>query len=170
MKTGDGAEPGGFTRSNTKDGRGMMDVADKTRVIVRIAGNEYSLCGEESAEYMQRVALYVDRKTVEIMKANHTLSTSMASVLTAVNITDEMFKTAEMNRSLKDELEKAQGLLQELTQNNDQLTRQLQKANEENRHLVLELTRREAELAEVRNTLEKRSGDNPPKPRLHNIK
>lgn len=145
-------------------------MAEKTKIIVRIAGNEYNLCGEESAEYMQRVALYVDRKTAEIMKANHTLSTSMASVLTAINITDEMFKTAEINQSLKKELEKAQSLLQELAQNNEQLTRQLQKANEENKHLVLELTRREAELSEVRNTLEKRSGENPPKPRLHNIK
>ena len=50
------------------------------------------------------------------------------------------------------------------------LSQQLQKANEENKHLLLELTRREAELSEVRNALAKATGDNSHKPRLHNIK
>ena len=147
-----------------------MEVDGKNKVIVRIAGNEYTLRGGESVEYMQKVALYVDRKTTEIMKANHTLSTSMASVLTAVNVTDEMFKVTESNQSLHKELEQARRLLEELGQEKAILTQQLQKSNEENRHLVLELTRREAELAEVRNTLAKATGDNPQKPRLHNIK
>ncbi len=147
-----------------------MVVAGRNKVFVRIAGNEYTLCGGESAEYMQRVALYADRKMVEIMRSNHTLSTSMASVLTAVNITDEMFKSLEMSESLHKELEQAKKATQELKQEKAALSQQLQKSNEENRHLVLELTKREAELTEVRNALAKATGENPSKPRLHNIK
>ncbi len=142
----------------------------KNKIVVKIAGNEYNLCGGESVEYMQRVALYVDRKTMEIMRANHTLSTSMASVLTAVNVTDEMFKRTEQNETLQKELEQDRKALAELNQEKLLLTQQVQKANEENKHLLLELTRREAELAEVRNALARATGDNPPKPRLHNIK
>lgn len=137
---------------------------------MKIAGNEYTLCGIEAVEYMQKVAYYVDKKIAEIMRANHTLSTSMASILTAVNISDEMFKLAELSESLQKEVEQNQKLLQELNQEKLLLDQQVQKANEENKHLLLELTRREAELSEVRNALAKATGDNPPKPRLHNIK
>lgn len=148
----------------------LIQLADKNRVSVKIAGNEYILCGVESAEYMQKVALYVDRKMAEIMRANHTLSTSLASVLTAVNVTDEKFKLAESCEALQNELEQSNKAIQELNQNQLLLNQQLQKANEENKHLLLELTRREAELTEVRNALSKATGDNPPKTRLHNIK
>ena len=70
-------------------------MSERNKVTVRIAGNEYVICGTESPEYIQKVALFVDRKLQEIMKRNHTLSTSMASVLTAVNIADESLKTSE---------------------------------------------------------------------------
>lgn len=145
-------------------------MAGRNKIVVKIAGNEYTLCGGEAVEYMQKVALYVDRKTMEIMKANHTLSTSMASVLTAVNVTDEMFKLAELSETLQKELEQSRKALAELNQEKLLLAQQVQKANEENKHLLLELTRREAELSEVRNALARATGDNPPKPRLHNIK
>lgn len=145
-------------------------MADRNKVFVRIAGNEYVLCGGEAAEYIQKVALYVDRKACEIMRANHTLSTSMASVLTAVNVADEMFKIRETKESLQLELEQTQKAFQELKLDKAALTQQFQKTNEENRQLVIELTKREAELSEVRNSLARATGDNPPKTRLHNIK
>ncbi len=145
-------------------------MADRNKVLVRIAGNEYTLCGGEPEEYIQKIALYVDRKASEIMRINHTLSTSMASVLTAVNVADEMFKNKEAKESLQLELEQVQKTLEELKHDKETLTQQLQRTNEENRQLVIELTKREAELSEVRNTLAKVTEDNPPKPRLHNIK
>jgi cell division protein ZapA len=148
----------------------LIKLADRNKIIVKIAGNEYTLCGGETVEYIQKIALYVDRKMMEIMRANHTLSTSMASVLTAVNVTDEMVKLSELSNTLQEELEQNRKALAELSQEKLLLTQQVQKANEENKHLLLELTRREAELSEVRNTLARATGDNPPKPRLHNIK
>jgi cell division protein ZapA len=119
---------------------------------------------------MQKVALYVDTKTAEIMKANHTLSTSMASVLTAVNIADEFFKASDSNGMLKKEIEQAKKIIRELKEENAQLTQQLQMVNEENRNLVIELTKREAELSEVRNAYNRAMGESSQKSRLHNIK
>jgi cell division protein ZapA len=148
-----------------------MELASKNRVCVRIAGNEYTLCGNESSEHIQRVALFVDKKMSEIKQANHTLSTSMASVLTAVNAVDELLKNSEAKEVLEKELEITQKSLKEAKQEIEQLSQQLQKLNEENRHLVLELTRREAELTEVRKSLDRAVGDSTHKqPRIHNIK
>jgi len=70
-------------------------MSDKNKVVVRIAGNEYILCGSESPEYIQKIAMMVDRKLRDITRKNHLLSTSMASVLTAVNMADELVKTQE---------------------------------------------------------------------------
>lgn len=142
----------------------------KNKVQVRIAGNEYILRGNESAEYIQKVALYVDNKTLEIIKANHTLSTSMASVLTAVNIADEFFKVSESNEMLKKEIELANKTIRELREEKAQLMHQLQIVNDENRNLVIELTKREAELSEVRNAYNRAIGENPQKSKFHNIK
>ncbi len=146
-------------------------MASKNRVCVRIAGNEYTLCGNESSEYIQRVALYVDKKMSAITQANHTLSTSMASVLTAVNAVDELFEHSEAKEAFKKELEATQKTLKEAKQEVEELSQQLQKSNEENRHLILELTRREAELTEVRKSLDRATGESTQKQsRIHNIK
>ena len=65
------------------------------KVIVRINGQEYSMVGKESKDYLLRVANYVDEKMEEITKANPKLSTAMAAVLTSLNIADELFKAAK---------------------------------------------------------------------------
>jgi len=52
-------------------------MAEKNKVEVRIAGKDYTLVGCESEEYIQKVALYIDKKMTEIMRMNNKLSTSM---------------------------------------------------------------------------------------------
>jgi cell division protein ZapA len=94
----------------------------------------------------------------------------MASVLTAVNIADEFFKVSDSYEMLKKEIEQAKKAISELREEKAQLTHQLQIVNEENRNLVIELTKREAELSEVRNAYNRATGENPQKSRLHNIK
>ena len=68
-----------------------MELASKNRVCVRIAGNEYTLCSNESLSIYRGWHCLLTKMS-EIMQANHTLSTSMASVLTAVNVVDELSK------------------------------------------------------------------------------
>ena len=98
--------------------RGRDTMSNKNKVIVRIMGQEYTMVGIESREYMQRIANYVDDKMMDIAKNTKKLSTAMVAVLTALNIGDEYFK---LKKQLN-ELEKAAMLpLKELEQTKSQL-------------------------------------------------
>jgi len=77
-------------------------MSDKNKVIVKIMDREYTLVSEDTREYMQRVANYVDDKMRETNDGNNKLSTSMIGVLTALNIADELHKAIRD----KEELEK----------------------------------------------------------------
>ena len=89
-------------------------MAERNKVTVKIAGNEYVLCGNESPEYIQRIALMVDRKLRDITRKNHLLSTSMASVLTAVNMADELVKAKDAYNKSEFELKELKKKVQEL--------------------------------------------------------
>lgn len=64
-------------------------------VTVRINGVEYYLKGDEREEYLHKVAGYVDKKVRELIESNPKLSTSSASILTAINTVDEYLKKQE---------------------------------------------------------------------------
>lgn len=129
-------------------------MAEKNRVEVRIAGKDYILVGSDTDEYIQKIALYVDKKMNEIMKANHKLSTSMAAVLTALNVADDYFKSLENSGDLEKKLKRVQEHLNMLRDEKEQLSGENAALTEENSNLKLELARREAELRELRNSLE----------------
>ena len=130
-------------------------MAGKNKVEVRIAGNDYKLVGVESEEYIQKVALYIDKKINEIMKLNTTLSTSMASILTAINVADDYFKAHENVISLNRELENTKQEIQRLRDENQRLANENAIVANKNTSYQLELAKREAELNEVRNNLER---------------
>ena len=75
---------------------------DKIKTTVNIGGKEYQLTGYESEEYIHKVAIYVDRKMAEIRKNFFNLSTTMASVLTAINVADELMKAREEIKELQE--------------------------------------------------------------------
>ncbi|HOM02887.1 MAG TPA: cell division protein ZapA [Acetivibrio sp.] len=130
-------------------------MAEKNKVDVRIAGKDYTLVGVESEEYIQKVALYIDKKMNEIMRMNSKLSTSMASVLTAINVADDYFKAHENVISLSKELKSAKEEIERLKGENQRLANENAVISNKNTHYQLELAKREAELNEVRNALEK---------------
>lgn len=132
----------------------------KNKVVIRIVGKDYTLVGVESDEYIQKVGLYIDKKMNEILFRNNRLSTSLAAVLTAINVADDFFKSRENqaltlneNESIKEELEKLRDENLQLKEMNDTLSAK-------NTSLQLELAKREAELGEVRNSIGK--GNNRP--------
>ncbi len=61
-------------------------------ITVKINGIEYNLKGDESEEYLHRVANYVDKRLRTIMENNNKLSASSAAILTAINAADDFFK------------------------------------------------------------------------------
>lgn len=130
-------------------------MAEKNKVDVRIAGKDYTLVGNEPEEYIQRVALYVDKKLNVIMKQNSKLSTSMASVLTAINVADDYFKARENTDSLSEELNKLREEVQKLRDENSSLTNENAVLENKNTNYQLQLAKREAELNEVRNSFKR---------------
>ncbi|MDQ2086352.1 cell division protein ZapA [Herbivorax sp. ANBcel31] len=130
-------------------------MSDKNKVNVRIAGRDYTLVGIESEEYIQRVALYIDKKLNTIMKQNSKLSTSMASVLTAVNVADDYFKSRESIDTLSEELNNLREEAQKLKDENTSLSNENAVLENKNTNYQLQLAKREAELNEVRNALKR---------------
>lgn len=83
------------------------------KVMVRINGVEYPMVGEKSERHMLSVASFVDKELTKITEANPKLSTSMASILAAINIADIFFECSESNEELikeNEELKKKVGL------------------------------------------------------------
>ena len=69
-------------------------MAQKNESKVLIGGNVYTLSGDESEEYLQHVALYINKKMEEVRTSENgkKLNTRLQSVLLAINIADDYFK------------------------------------------------------------------------------
>lgn len=132
-----------------------MELIAKNKVELRIAGKDYTIVGTEPEEYIHRVGLYVDKKMSEIMKTSNKLSTSLAAVLTAINIGDDFFKCRDSELNIRKELKKALEELGSLKEDKRRLIQENSALGDMNTNLKLELAKREAELGEVRNSLDK---------------
>lgn len=97
------------------------------KVVVKINGVEYTLMGEDSEDYLFSIANFVDKKIKEILSSNPKHNTTSSAVLTALTVTDEMFK-------LKKEMEK-------LRQSTVVPTEKLREAEERYRALYEEFKR-----------------------------
>lgn len=82
-------------------------MSDKSDVQVVIDGNVITISGDESAEYMQKVARYVNNKKSEIESSEDfkSLSREYQSLLLSLNIADDYFKARDKVDSLTAELE-----------------------------------------------------------------
>lgn len=107
----------------------------ENHVDVTICDQEYRLVAEESAAYMERIAAYVGEKMSALLSGSHVGRTG-AAVLTAVNITDELFKEREASgqlrvqiRQLSDEAGKAEAELSELKREVFRLQQKLEGKN-----------------------------------------
>ena len=75
----------------------------ENRVTVSICGEDYTLVAEEAPSYMQKVGSYVDTKLSELLAAAK-VGRSDAAVLTAINITDELFKERQSADELRQQV------------------------------------------------------------------
>lgn len=89
------------------------------RLTVKLDGSEYTIVSEESREYMLEISDLVNRKLSEVKLQNTKLSTSMAALLTALNMADDLKKSEmkysellEENEDLKKRLEAARQYVQ----------------------------------------------------------
>lgn len=75
----------------------------ENRITVSICDEEYTFVAEEAPSYMQKVGSYVNGKMSELLNSAKVGRTD-AAVLTAVNITDELFKEHEAGDALRRQL------------------------------------------------------------------
>lgn len=76
---------------------------DKTKLEVVIAGEIVVLSGEESPDYIQRLARYIDRKMTQLSREKKVVSfNSFAkTLLVAINIADDLFKEVDKNEATR---------------------------------------------------------------------
>ena len=67
---------------------------NKNDVEVLIDGRKYTICGFESAEYLQQIASYINRKFIEFKKKDYyaRLDLDLRKILLAINIADDYYK------------------------------------------------------------------------------
>lgn len=68
---------------------------NKNDVEVLIDGRKYTICGFESEEYLQQIATYINRKFADFRKKEYyaRMGLDLRSVLLAINIADDYYKT-----------------------------------------------------------------------------
>ena len=123
---------------------------ENKRVEVKINNVEYMMVTNEPEEYVQRVALLVNKKMAQVTEGNPQLSTAMKAVLTAMNIADDYLKNEgvldNLRVELKDYMEESKMLGSEL----EAKKLEVEKLKEDMHKLQIELAKRETELSGAR--------------------
>jgi cell division protein ZapA len=87
---------------------------DPAKVSVNIFGHEYTLRGEADAEYVEKVAGFVDRKMNEVAENSSAMSTTKVAILAAINIADELFRERQKRHEALAMLDEKTGRIAQL--------------------------------------------------------
>ena len=89
----------------------------KNRVKISIDGKSFTLVGEESEEHMRQVASYIDEKMAEVREkaVAVTMYSSLAYVLTSINVADDYFKEKAYVAELEGKLQGLTARVQDLS-------------------------------------------------------
>ncbi len=86
--------------------------ASTEAVRVRLFGREYSIRGQGDSRYIQELANFIEERADEIQRKSSVVSTLDLTILTLLNITDEMFRYKQVtDETIKQLEEKADRLL-----------------------------------------------------------
>lgn len=110
--------------------------------VIRLLGNDYQIESENSEEFIQKIAFYVDKMFNEIAERNSRLSTNMIAVITSLNIAEETLKLQDENKELAAQLSATVDMLSEKEFD-------LKKVSEENETLKEQLQNAKIELARL---------------------
>ncbi|MGF7060749.1 cell division protein ZapA [Brassicibacter mesophilus] len=77
-------------------------MTNNKKVIVRINGQDFTVVGNESEEYVKGIANFVDENIKEIVKKNSKLSQSMSAILAAFNIADKYYRNSTELSQIKE--------------------------------------------------------------------
>lgn len=124
---------------------------EKNKVNVKINKTDYTLVTGEEPEYVQRVAILVDKKISEITANNPHLSTAMSAMLTAINIADDYLKNEDSADNLRTEFSDYSKKLKELGNELEEKNKEIQKLEKEVQELKISLAKFEGARNERKN-------------------
>lgn len=78
---------------------------DKNRLTVSIYGQNYTIVGNESSEYIRTLAGIVEEKMHRVGQGNARLDTVKLAILSAINIADDYYRLLQKVEELEKRLE-----------------------------------------------------------------
>ncbi len=85
-------------------------------VQVEIFGQVYTIKGKDDPAYIRELADFIDAKMKEVQKGTGTVDPHRVAILTALTITDELYRLREQHEALEKTAEHAAGRLLDLTE------------------------------------------------------
>ncbi len=122
----------------------------KITTVVNINNAEYRITSSADEEYVRHVAYHVDKNMRELLSRDRRLSTSMAAVLTAVNVADEYMQAKEDNEKLRTQLLKYAEEAGASKLALDKLNAEIGRLRAENQSLKVNMVKLETELKNKR--------------------
>jgi len=122
---------------------------NKNKIEVRILGKDYVVKGLESDEYIQRVALYIDKKMNEVSRTDHRLNTALVAVLTSINVADDYFKSIDSYKELQEENKMNTDDLEKTKANMKEALEEVSSLREKLTELQFELVKTKTELKDL---------------------
>lgn len=118
----------------------------RNTIVVKINNAEYRIVSTADEEYVRHVAYHVDKKMRELTERDKRLSTSMAAVLTSVNIADEYMQVQEDNERLRAQLLKYAEEAGASKLSLDKMNAEASRLRAENQSLKMEIVKLETKL------------------------
>jgi cell division protein ZapA len=85
------------------------------QVNVKIFGQEFTIKGEDSPEYVEELSEFVDKKMREVASASSVITSHKVAILTAINIADELFRLRKEMGDQEEEIrEKIDGWIENI--------------------------------------------------------
>lgn len=139
---------------------GKKSMQDQTTAEVLIDGKTYTIAGFESDEYLQRVAVYINRKLSELKKNEDymRLDLDVRNTLLAINIADDYFKQKNKVEDIRSDRELKDKLV--LDMKHEIITREEKATKDEDRikELQKKLNLAEKRIVELETTLKNSKG------------
>jgi cell division protein ZapA len=85
----------------------------KNQVAINIAGNRFTVRSDEDERLVREMAAHVDRRLRELQKQTRAADTQSLAILTALQITEELWKERRLHADLRKQVrDKGRALLQ----------------------------------------------------------
>lgn len=131
---------------------------DKNDVEVLIDGRKYTICGFESAEYLQQIASYINRKFIDFRKKEYyaRMDLDLRNVLLAINIADDYYKANKKASEYRTESELKDKMVLDMKHEIIELQETINKQDAERKKLETSLEQAEKKNIELETRLKQK--------------